>query len=166
MSPRDRVAHEYEETRDRVYQYLYHLGLTPAQSQDVTQEAFLRLYQALAGGEAIENSRAWVYRVAHNLALNLKARKQEQSASLELALPGGRAAATPSPEESLIDKEREKRLKQALRELSPQQRQCLRLRGEGLRYREIGAALGIGTSTVSEFLGRAIGRLRKAVGEP
>jgi RNA polymerase sigma-70 factor (ECF subfamily) len=45
--------------------------------------------------------------------------------------------------------------------LSDQQRRCLHLRLEGLRYPEIGSILGISASAVGEFLRRAIVRLKK-----
>ena len=50
---------------------------------------------------------------------------------------------------------------EALHWLSAQERQCLLLRAEGLRYREIGEILGVGTSTVGEFLQRALRKLMK-----
>ena len=65
------------------------------------------------------------------------------------------------PEQKLLEKEQSLRFHRAIQGLSEQQRHCLFLRLEGLRYPEIGAALGIGTSTVGEFLRRAILRLRK-----
>jgi RNA polymerase sigma factor (sigma-70 family) len=48
----------------------------------------------------------------------------------------------------------------AIRELSPQQRNCLHLRVAGLRYREIAEVIGISTSAVGEFLRRATVRLK------
>jgi len=47
----------------------------------------------------------------------------------------------------------------AMKRLSLQERQCLNLRAEGLRYREIGEILGIATPTVGEFLRRAIKKM-------
>ena len=52
--------------------------------------------------------------------------------------------------------ERALRFHRAVQGLSEQQRHCLFLRLEGLRYPEIGSALGIGASTVGEFLRRAL----------
>ena len=66
-----------------------------------------------------------------------------------------------NPEESLIEREQALRFHRAIQGLSEQQRHCLFLRLEGLRYPEIGSALGISTSAVGEFLRRAIARLRK-----
>ena len=63
----------------------------------------------------------------------------------------------------LLDRERMLRLHRAVSLLSHQQRQCLQLRVEGFRYREIAEILGVGSSTVGEFLQRAIHKLRKAL---
>jgi RNA polymerase sigma-70 factor (ECF subfamily) len=49
----------------------------------------------------------------------------------------------------------------AVEGLSEQQRRCLFLRMEGLRYPEIGSTLGISASAVGEFLRRAMVRLKK-----
>jgi RNA polymerase sigma-70 factor (ECF subfamily) len=66
-------------------------------------------------------------------------------------------------EEAALEKERRQRLQRAIEGLSPQQRQCLYLRAEGLRYAEIAQSLGIAVSTVAEFVSRATARLRKEV---
>lgn len=160
MSLQEQVAQLFEEARDDVYRYLVMLGLRPPQAQETTQEVFLRLYTTLKKGEAIENQRAWVFRVAHNLGLNTR-QKQNHYAPLEPEFEERLSSPQRNPEQSLLDQERRARLDRAIQGLSDQQRRCLFLRMEGLRYPEIGAVLGIGASTVGEFLQRAITRLRK-----
>jgi RNA polymerase sigma-70 factor (ECF subfamily) len=159
MNLQERVVQLYEEARQDVYHYLLRLGLNPAHAQEATQEVFLRLHRALSGGESIRNPRAWIFRVAHNLAVSQHA-AAERWMPLE---PGVEAALTdrgPGPERDAIQRQRAERLQAALAELSPQQRKCLYLRAEGLRYREIAETVGVGISTVSQFLTRAIARLR------
>lgn len=160
MSLQDEVARLFEDTREDVYRYLVMLGLHPPQAQETTQEVFLRLCATLRKGEAIENQRAWVFRVAHNLGLNTRQR-QNSFAPLEPELESRLASPQQSPEQAVLDRERRLRFSQAVQGLSDQQRRCLFLRMQGLRYQEIGAVLGIGASTVGEFLQRAIVRLRK-----
>lgn len=161
VSLQDQVARLYEEAREDVYRYLLTLGLFPPQAQEAAQEVFLRLYVTLRKGERIENPRAWIFRVAHNLGLKTRARQDAHppfDPDLEARLAGNEA----DPEESLLDRERMRRFHRAMEALSPQQKRCLLLRMEGLRYPEIGAALGISASTAGEFMRRAIARLRKA----
>jgi RNA polymerase sigma-70 factor (ECF subfamily) len=157
----ERVAVFFEETRDDVYRYLLLLGLFPPQAQEATQEVFLRLYTSLRKGEDIQNWRAWVFRVAHNHGLRVRAQESHQlpfDADLEARLRDPQE----SHERSLIERERFVRLGKAIESLSEQQRRCLFLRMEGLRYPEIAKVLGITASSVGEFLRRAIARLRKA----
>lgn len=154
------VARLYEESRDDVYRYLLTLGLHPPRAQETAQDVFLRLYEALRKGEAIQNPRAWVFRVAHNLGLNTRAR-QKSELPFDPALGERLARDAATPESELMERERMLRFHRAVEGLSEQQRRCLFLRLEGLRYPEIGAALGISPSAVGEFLRRAIARLRK-----
>src|SRR5450432_1872564 len=156
----DQVAQLFVEARDDVYRYLLSLGLHPPQAQEAAQEVFLRLYVTLKKGENIQNPRGWIFRVAHNLGLKIRAKQSTQApfdAELELRLRSPEL----NPEQSLLEREQTMRFHQAVQRLSEQQRRCLFLRLEGLRYPEIGSALGISASAVGEFLRRAMVRLKK-----
>jgi RNA polymerase sigma-70 factor (ECF subfamily) len=156
----DQVAGLFEEARDDVYRYLLSLGLYPPQAQEGAQEVFLRLYATLKKGEEIQNPRAWIFRVAHNLGLKIRARQNLQAPfdpDLEAKLTGPAL----NPEQSLLEREQTLRFHNAVERLSDQQRRCLLLRLEGLRYNDIGSVLGISASAVGEFLRRAISRLKK-----
>ena len=160
----DRVEQLFREARDDVYYYLATFGLGAAEAQELVQEAFLRLYVVLKEGRSIENARGWLFRVAHNLALNeIERRKTRQV--LEPEMQNASRTEEESPEKKLIRSQRAVRLNQALAGLSPQQRLCLHLRADGLRYAEIAETIGVGTSTVGEFLSRAVKKLRKAMNE-
>ena len=160
MTLQDRVAQLFEEARDDVYRYLLGLGLYPPQAQEAAQEVFLRLYTALKKGEEIQNPRGWIFRVAHNLGLKIRARQNTQ-APFDPDLESRLAGPSMDPEQNLLEREQARRFHQAVERLSEQQRRCLLLRLEGLRYPEIGSALGISASAVGEFLRRAISRLKK-----
>ena len=156
----DQVTRLFEEARDDVYRYLLTLGLYPPQAQEAAQEVFLRLYATLRKGEEIRNPRAWIFRVAHNLGLKIRARQHSEEPFIpEAGLRYTTQAGT--PESELLERERMTRFHGAVEGLSEQQRRCLFLRMEGLRYPEIGSALGISASAVGEFLRRAIVRLKK-----
>ena len=156
----DQVAQLYTETREDVYRYLLTLGVHPPKAQEAVQEVFLRLYTSLKKGEKIESLRGWVFRVAHNYGLKVRARqsseeKFDQAYETRLTSPAANA------ERDLIDREKMSRLNTAVEGLSEQQRRVLFLRMEGLRYPEIASTLGISASAVGEFLRRALLRLKK-----
>jgi len=155
----DRVAQLFEESREDVFRYLLTLGLDPPRAQEAVQEVFLRLYVALKKGEDIESPRGWVFRVAHNHGLKLRAR-QAYETPFDPGLEA-RLASTDDPERTLLERERMIRFHRAVEGLSEQQKRCLFLRMEGLRYPEIGSTLGISPSAVGEFLRRAVVRLKR-----
>ncbi len=149
------------DTRSAIGSYLLYLGVSSPEAQEVTQEVYLRLYQCRRRGQVIENLRGWLFRVAHNLGLQART----QARAFPSANPDWDRFAqtdTASAEKALIDRERRARVADALDTLSPQQRHCLYLRSEGLRYREIAQVIGISPSSVNEFLRRAISRLSEA----
>ncbi len=156
------VEQIYEQTRAAICSYVLCLGVPEAQAQEVTQEVYLRLYRTMRKGGEILNMRAWLFRVAHNLGLNVRSREKAFRA-VNPDWDRFTDRTTESPERAILDRERMQRVQAALETLSPQQRNCLYLRSEGLRYREIAEVMGVSSSTVNEFLRRAISRLAEAV---
>ena len=66
--------------RTPIYRYLVEAFGNPAEAEEITQEAFLRLYRAWRRSEEIANPRAWLFRTAPNLALDrLKSGKFTQT---------------------------------------------------------------------------------------
>jgi RNA polymerase sigma-70 factor, ECF subfamily len=152
----------YRNTYGAICAYVRCLGVPQSQSQEVSQEVYLRLYQTMRKGEEIMNARAWLFRAAHNLGLKVRSR-EKPFRSLNPEMERFTAVGVPSPEGAMLDREKAGKVQSALASLSPQQRNCLYLRSEGLRYREIADVMGISPNTVNEFLRRAISRLAEAV---
>jgi RNA polymerase sigma-70 factor (ECF subfamily) len=152
------VTSLYRELRHPLLRYLVCLGLSADEAQDVVQDAFLALHQHVTAGGSKENVRGWVFRVAHNRARNRQKSYNRRFAS-GLDAEAMSMAHEVTPERTAIEKERSRQLKEAIDGLSDSERACLLLRAEGLRYREIGDALDIPTSTVSDIVDRAIKKL-------
>ena len=148
----------FEELRKPLLRYVACLGLSSDEAQDVVQETFLRLHRHVAGNAPRDNLRSWLYRVAHNEARN---RQQSYDRRFGLALDvsahGARDEAT--PERAILEQEKTKRLSAAIGSLTEMERECLLLRADGLRYREIGEVLGLATSTVADTVDRAVRKL-------
>lgn len=160
----DRVSRLFEESRDDVYRYLLTLGLHPPRAQEAVQEVFLRLYATLRKGDTIENPRGWVFRVAHNYGLKVRERQISEE-PFDAGLEARLTTSTANPEQELLERERMSQFHLAVEALSEQQKRCLFLRMEGLRYPEIASAMGISASAVGEFLRRAMVRLKKVRNE-
>jgi len=128
------------------------------EAQDVVQDAFLGLHRHLSAGGSKENIRGWLFRVAHNRARNRQNSYDRRfGASLDPEFDSLLDEAT--PERVVLEKEKFRQMGKAIRALTDCERECLLLRAEGLRYREIGEVLEIPTSTVGDTVDRAIKKL-------
>jgi RNA polymerase sigma-70 factor, ECF subfamily len=156
---RKKAIELYDELRTSVYGYLSCLGLEPHEAEDIIQETFLKLFQSLASGMRDDNLRGWVFRVAHNLTINLhKTTSKLLSSEVEevARVLRYRIDARLNPEEVVLKKEQFARMVSAVCRLTSQQRQCLHLRAEGLRYIEIAMVLGVSTQRVGDVIREAL----------
>ena len=148
----------YRELRKPLLRYLAGLGLSSEEAQDVVQDAFLSMHIHLAAGGSQENIRSWLFRVAHNRARNCqKSCARRLRGPVDAVFDSISQEAT--PEQAVLAKEKLQRLDKAIRSLPAPERECLMLRAEGLRYREIGEVLGIPNSTVADTVERAVKKL-------
>ncbi|MBL8233662.1 MAG: RNA polymerase sigma factor [Bryobacterales bacterium] len=153
----------YLDVRAPLRNYLQHAAGAGAQeAEDIIQEAFVQLLSEILHGKTIRNPRPWAFRVAYHIAIDrLHRAGREASASIDEA--HSTAAPEANAEEQLLLDERGQRVHNALALLTPQERQCLELRAEGLRYREIGDVLGLQVSTVSTFVLRAVKKISRSL---
>jgi len=158
------VARLFEQLRDSIYRYVMLVIGNASDAEEITQEVFLHLYRCLQKGQTIKNVRAWTFRVAHNSALN---RKNGAKHLVSMDWPAENTGCrhpcdtAPNPEESVLQQEENRRLQAAFSQLSVQQRQCLILRAEGLRYRQIAEVVGISVANVAQSLHRSIKKLTR-----
>jgi RNA polymerase sigma-70 factor (ECF subfamily) len=159
-----KVIQLYDATRPQLYRYLISTGLRPHDVEELVQETFLRLYRHLRAGGSEGNLRSWIFQVAHNLSTNLrKSRRRVVETTPEMweRFTDSVVDKSAGPEDQLLGKERLLRIHESLQKLTQLQRDCLFLRTEGFRYREIGELLSVSTSTVSGSLRNAINILTK-----
>jgi RNA polymerase sigma-70 factor (ECF subfamily) len=148
----------FDEFRDRLLRYLLTFGLTLPDGEEVVQEVFLAVFQHLQRGKPRENLQAWLFRVAHNLALKRRYRKRRDEGAVcgDIAVDPG-----PSPEDRLLNGELRRRLLAVVEALPEQDRRCLSLRAEGLRYREIAQVLEMSLGSVAASLARSLARMTR-----
>lgn len=158
------VLQHYDREHLSIRRYLCFLGLDVETSREIVQESFLKLHEHLLAGGDRTNLRAWLYRVAHNLARNSQSAFRSSRvdplpdvATNELRARGSNA------EEELLLAERQSRLEKAIHELSAAQKECLVLRTQGLKYREIAEILKLSVSTVAENIQRGLEKLKELV---
>jgi RNA polymerase sigma-70 factor, ECF subfamily len=152
----------FVEFRDPVLRYLLTLGCRHSVAEEIAQEVFLRLHQTLKGAIAVNDARAWLFRVARNLWIDnwREHRRYSAPARDEDRQPDWtHRDSAPDPEQQAIAGEHLRLIEEEVRRLPELQRRCMRLRAEGLRYREIAATLGIPLTAAVDSVRRAVKRL-------
>ena len=155
------VVRLFDQSRTPLFRYVLSFGMSIQDSEEIIQEVSMALFRHLQLGKSRRNLRGWVFSVAHNLALKWRQKNQRRPDGINAkdSAAAGRLDTAPNPEELLILTQRQRRLLAVIEALPERDQCCLRLRAEGLRYREIARALGISLGAVSASLARSIERL-------
>ena len=158
------VMQLFEQFRNPLLRYVLSLGIPVHDAEEITQEVFIALFRHLQLQRSRENLRGWIFRVAHNLALKRRYanRKSRDVMEADWAIAERQFDPSPGPEEQVWFNQRRHRLLAVLSTLPEEDQCCLRLRAEGLRYREIASILGVSLGTVSTSLTRSLARLMRA----
>jgi RNA polymerase sigma-70 factor (ECF subfamily) len=156
----EEIVGMFDLLREPLLRYLSSLRLPSADGEEIVQEVFLSLFQHLRRGGDRTNLRGWVFRVAHNLGLKRRGRKAKMMGVVGEWL----CDPAPGPEEQFFKSETERRVRAVMKALPEQDRRCLMLRAEGLRYREIAGTLTMSLGAVSISLARSLARIARAAG--
>jgi hypothetical protein len=70
MTLSERVDALFEQLHIPVFRYVLRKMRNPGRAEEVTQETFLRLFRYLKEGRSLDNPKAWLFTVAHNLAID------------------------------------------------------------------------------------------------
>ncbi|MFY9724820.1 MAG: sigma-70 family RNA polymerase sigma factor [Bryobacteraceae bacterium] len=152
----------------RVFGLCYRFTNSGSESQDLTQEVFLRVFRTLHSFRAAEGSfGTWLARLTRNLLIDhyRRTRQDRVTDSLDEQLPvvGDRsAAATPRPDQAVAGREASEILQAALQKLSPDLREAVILRDlQEMEYREIAQVLAIPEGTVKSRINRGRSELAR-----
>ncbi|GAC1325160.1 MAG: hypothetical protein NVSMB25_23350 [Thermoleophilaceae bacterium] len=133
--------------------------LPRSRAEDAVQQAFLQAYRSITAHEANLDLRPWLYRVAHNCALDALRQSGWNHEELDKRLDG-----VERPHQALKRADRIRGVVAAIQELPPRQREVLLAREfEGRSYGEIAVALGVSDGAVRQLLNRARNTLRVGI---
>ncbi len=156
----------YERHQREVWALVYARWLNADLAHDLTQEAFLRLWKQLQAGSQILNYRAWLLRVARNLAEDHAKSSFRRNGTQPPQTMNGLKGRDALPLEAMEKDETFGQMREELNRLSPPDREILTLR-YALDYsaQEIADFLEINSTAVHMRLSRARQRLAERLTE-
>jgi RNA polymerase sigma-70 factor (ECF subfamily) len=155
-----------------VFSLIYRMVRDREIAEDLSQETFIKVLNAIASYRPEFKFSSWVFKIANNTAIDHLRRRELDTLSLE----GSPHAATPeameatalqlgtgvaSPLDDVASRELGGEIEAAINRLRPEYRSCILLRHvEGRAYEEIADILGLPLGTVKTYIHRARNELR------
>ncbi len=156
-----------------VFSLIYRLVRDREKSEDLAQETFIKVLNALDRYDPSYKFSSWIFKIAHNTSLDHLRKKEPQTLSLE----GSPHAETASeqeasviqalsteetPEDFAASRELGATLEVAIGKLRPEYRTAIVLcHVEGRPYEEIAETMGVPLGTVKTYIHRARNELKK-----
>jgi RNA polymerase sigma-70 factor (ECF subfamily) len=157
-----------------IVNYIYRMVGNYDTALELAQETFLKVFVSLADYNAQFKFSTWIYRIAHNLTIDLLRKKIPRAIPIDAPVetedgPRGRQYESheASALENMVEDEEWERIGRAIAALPGALRELIILRHVNLRsYQEIARITGLPLGTVKNriFLGRA--QLRELLGAP
>ena len=153
------IVHRYQRP---VLSLLLRMLRDAALAEDLTQETFVRAWRALATYDPTRRFASWLFKIAHNAAIDPLRRRQPAVLALQVESDGRLdlldtlAAAVETPAEAVSRRDLASALEGALAALRPEYRAVILLRfREGLAYEDLAEVLELPLGTVKTHIHRA-----------
>jgi RNA polymerase sigma-70 factor (ECF subfamily) len=154
----------YEQHSPGLFRYAYRLLGNKDLAEECVSETFSRFLHAVrSGGGPNENTQAYLYRVAHNFITDSYRRQPPPALSLVDDLHADERA---NPVHLMAQNLESERVRRALMQLPPEQRQVIMLRVlEDWSHEEVSTALGKTVEATRALQHRALAALRRLLME-
>ncbi len=151
----------FERYRNKLYSYLVRISKSKETSEEMVLDVFLKIWTAKKVLHEIDNFEAFLFRVAHNRAIDfLRTAERSKHAQAEI-LKQMTTLETGSADEKILRADTEKSIQAAVSQLSSQRREVFRLsREEYLSYDQIAERMQLSKFTVRNHLSAALQFIR------
>ena len=151
-----------------VYRHCLQMLKNQTDAQDAAQETMLRAFRSFASFQEKSELGTWLFRIAHNICLDVlkRAHRQHESSSLDMLNEAGfhPPAGNATPEDEYVKASDQQAVQDALQTLPERQQALLSLRyGDQMSYAQIAKAMNLSLGTVKSALSRAKEDLRTAM---
>ena len=156
-----------------VFSLIYRLVRDREKSEDLAQETFIKVLNALDRYDPSYKFSSWIFKIAHNTSLDHLRKKEPQTLSLE-GSPHAESASEQeasviqalsteeTPEDYTASRELGATLEVAIGKLRPEYRTAIVMcHVEGRPYEEIAEVMGVPLGTIKTYIHRARNELKK-----
>lgn len=153
----------YNRYRLQLFSYLHRL--LPGKSDrvdDFFQQVWIKATRNLEHYTDQQRFLAWLCRIAHNLVMDFY---RSNGNAEDIEVPETIAANSPTPDRELRDQQLEDALGKAILKLPPDQQEIIRLRNEGIAFKDIADRKGISLNTALGRMHYAVLNLRKMLAD-
>ena len=154
----------YDELSEKLFRHCYFRLYDREKAKEVSQETFCRAWKYIVEGKKIDNLRAFLYQIAHNLIVDTAMKKKTSSLDelSEIGFDPG-VDDTKNLEEKIDGRD----LIENLKKLEPDQKQVILMKYvDELTTDEIALAIGQTKNAVYVRLHRAVKQAKKIFAEP
>ena len=156
------LTNEFRKCEPELFGTLFYLLGNREDAIDAIQDTFLRCWKHRSEFAKVQNSKAWIFRIAMNIGKDIRKnawnRKKKDMAEDDTFL----TSREQTSEELASEKEQIERLQTAIQNLDEKEKEIFLLRQNGgLTYEQIAEYLDMPTGTVKTRMRRAIEKLRK-----
>lgn len=162
----------YSKYQEKICRYLKRFVITVEAIEDVSQNTFLKVYQNIQNFDEERQFSSWLYRIAHNEAVNWLKKNGGDRALLsiegneEFEQDNFKYMECPNakPDEQFVLNERSIEVKNAMSRLSPDFQKAIELYYiEGLNYNEVALTMNKPVNTIGTLMCRARRELEKMI---
>ena len=168
----EKYAEIIERYQGKLFVYIFRLVGNREEAEDLLQDVFIKTYRNLNSFDAERKFSSWIYRIAHNEAVNYIKRKSlkrfipwESITSIKDKLESS-SSSEEGADEKWLRKETSQEVEKAILKLPLKYRQVLTLRYYSDKsYEEISEVLGRPVNTVGTLINRAKKKLAEELKE-
>jgi RNA polymerase sigma-70 factor (ECF subfamily) len=149
----------YDTYADAIYRFVLMTVSDKEKAEDITQDVFMRFWQALREGTVLRNDRALLYAIARNLVIDWYRKKKESSLD---ALTDEGIEFEGSNDTPILESAMNEEVLRVVYTLDEPSRESMLLRFvEGFSPAEIAALRGESANAVSVRINRALKKVRE-----
>lgn len=162
-SPHDILEHAFAQYSDAIFRHCWFRLGNRESAKDLVQDVFARTWDYLMAGNEIDNMRAFLYRVAHNLVVNARIRTQPVSLEDTIESDRSREPSEDNRQAAYAKLEVEQALER-LSQVNPAHTEVIVLRYiDGMAVKDIAELLSISENAASVRIHRALEALRDII---